>query len=293
MSEIERGNLFVVGGAEDKKRGKVILRRFLDAAGGEKARILVVATASSRPEELLAAYESAFRELGASDIRLCYHEQRADAQDADQIAALRQATGVYFTGGDQLKLVTTLGGTEFARALHECYRSGLQIGGTSAGASAMSTVMIARGHGRSAPRLASVRLSPGLGILRRVIVDQHFQERDRIGRLMAAVLRNPYMLGFGVDEDTAFIVSPAGRVEVLGKGTLTIVDGAELIGSSIAKVKENQPIAFAGIKIHVLGTGWEFDIRSRGITVPHRHDTANSSATPLVATSTIPEGDTK
>ena len=292
MSKPTRGNLFVVGGAEDKERGKLILRRFLDAAGAEAARILVVATASARPEKLLADYESAFRELGASDINLCYQEQRADAQDPAVIALLRRATGVYFTGGDQLKLVTTLGGTGFASALHDCYRSGLHIGGTSAGASAMSTVMIARGRGRSAPRLASVRLSPGLGILRRVIVDQHFQERDRIGRLMAAVLRNPYMLGFGIDEDTAFIVSPDGRVEVLGRGTLTIVDGAELIGSSIADMKENEPIAFAGMKVHVLGTGWEFQIGSRAITVPHHHHTP-ASASDLITTSTIPEGDTE
>ncbi|MCH7602574.1 MAG: cyanophycinase [Planctomycetes bacterium] len=292
MSKPTRGNLFVVGGAEDKERGKLILRRFLDAAGAEAARILVVATASARPEKLLADYESAFRELGASDIHLCYQEQRADAQDPAVIALLRRATGVYFTGGDQLKLVTTLGGTGFASALHDCYRSGLHIGGTSAGASAMSTVMIARGRGRSAPRLASVRLSPGLGILRRVIVDQHFQERDRIGRLMAAVLRNPYMLGFGIDEDTAFIVSPDGRVEVLGRGTLTIVDGAELIGSSIADMKENEPIAFAGMKVHVLGTGWEFQIGSRAITVPHHHHTP-ASASDLITTSTIPEGDTE
>ena len=292
MSKPARGNLFVVGGAEDKERGKLILRRFLDAAGAEAARILVVATASARPEKLLADYESAFRELGASDINLCYQDQRADAQDPAVIALLRRATGVYFTGGDQLKLVTTLGGTGFASALHDCYRSGLHIGGTSAGASAMSTVMIARGRGRSAPRLASVRLSPGLGILRRVIVDQHFQERDRIGRLMAAVLRNPYMLGFGIDEDTAFIVSPDGRVEVLGRGTLTIVDGAELIGSSIADMKENEPIAFAGMKVHVLGTGWEFQIGSRAITVPHHHHTP-ASASDLITTSTIPEGDTE
>ncbi len=126
-----------------------------------------------------------------------------------------------------------------------------------------------------------------------MIVDQHFQERDRIGRLMAAVLRNPYMLGFGIDEDTAFIVSPEGRVEVLGRGTLTIVDGAELIGSNIADVKENQPIAFAGIKVHVVGTGWEFDIGSRSVSVPHHHLHPVASPTNQVATSTIPEGDAR
>lgn len=268
MTEPSKGTLFVVGGAEDKDRSKLILGRFLEAAGGEDARLLIVATASSRPKDVLDVYETAFSELGARNMVLCHSQQRSEAQDPDLIASLQQATGVYFTGGDQLKLVSTLGGTEFATELHDRYQSGLHIGGTSAGAAAMSTVMIARGRGRSSPRLASVRMSPGLGILRRVIVDQHFQERDRLGRLMAAILRNPYMLGFGIDEDTAFIVSPEGQVEVLGRGTLTIVDGSDLIGSSIADVKENQPIAFAGMKVHVLGTGWEFDIPSRTITFP-------------------------
>jgi cyanophycinase len=263
-----RGSLFVVGGAEDKHRGRLILNRFVETAGGTDARVIVVSTASTEPEQRLAEYEKAFRELGVRDLHLCFQQQRADAQDPELIAVLRRATGVYFTGGDQLRLTTTLGGTAIARTLHEAYRGGLHIGGTSAGASALSTVMIARGRGRSAPRLSSIRLSPGLGILRRVIVDQHFQERDRIGRLMAAVLRNPYMLGFGIDEDTAFIVDADSRVEVIGKGTLTIVDGDELLGSSIADAKEHEPLAFAGMKVHVLGPGWTFDIPTRRVGVP-------------------------
>lgn len=276
-----KGCLFVVGGAEDKERGKLILRRFVETAGGGAARILVIATASSEPEVLVHAYERAFRELGVREIRLAFQTQRADAQEASLIESVQWATGVYFTGGDQLRLVTTLGGTDFARALHARHAEGLHIGGTSAGASALSTVMIARGRGRSAPRLSSVRLSPGLGILRRVIVDQHFQERDRLGRLIATVLRNPYMLGFGIDEDTAFVVDGDGRVQVVGKGTLTVVDGQDLVASNIASVKEHQPLAFAGMKVHVLSEGWEFDLGSRRVHVPH--DRMLETAAPLAA----------
>jgi len=262
-----KGCLFVVGGAEDKQNGKLILRRFVETSGGADARILVVATASTAPEAQFPVYENAFRELGVEQLHLTYQQQRSDAQDPALVDLVRWATGIYFTGGDQLRLVTTLGGTKFAYALHEQYRNGLHVGGTSAGASALSTVMIARGKGRSQPRLSSVRLSPGLGILRRVIVDQHFQERDRLGRLIATVLRNPYMLGFGVDEDTAFVVEAGQRVQVLGKGTLTVVDGHDLDETNITELREHQPIAFAGIKVHVLAEGWEFDIETREVHV--------------------------
>ena len=269
MPESSRGNLFVVGGAEDKERGKLILRRFLDAAGADEARILVVATASSTSPRNFSP-PTKTRSASWGHVTSACATRSSGPTPRIRTSSNRSVgpPGSTSPAATSFRLVTTLGGTTFASVLHDRYRSGLHIGGTSAGASAMSTVMIARGHGRSAPRLSSVRLSPGLGILRRVIVDQHFQERDRIGRLMAAVLRNPYMLGFGIDEDTAFIVSPGGRVEVLGRGTLTIVDGAELIGSNIADVKEHEPIAFAGIKVHVVGTGWEFDILARGVTVP-------------------------
>ena len=266
---LRRGQLFVVGGAEDKERGRLILRRFVAAAGGSDARVVVVATASREPEELLRQYRVAFRSLGVGDLYECWQDRRADGDGPALVDAVRRASGVYFTGGDQLRLVATLGGTDFAAMLHRRHAEGLHIGGTSAGASALSTVMIARGRGRAAPRLSSVRLSPGLGILRRVIVDQHFRERDRIGRLMAAVLRNPYMLGFGIDEDTAFIVSPGGRVEVIGRGTLTIVDGHGLIASTIADARDHDRLAFAGMSVHVLGPEWTFDIDTRRARIPN------------------------
>ena len=141
-------------------------------------------------------------------------------------ARLDKATGVYFTGGDQRRLVALLGGTDFAERLKVRYAEGLHLGGTSAGASAMSAVMIGRGQGRRAPRISSVRLAPGLGILPDIIVDQHFRERERLGRLMTAVIENPGHLGFGIDEDTAFIKSsPTARSRSSARGTLTIVDG--------------------------------------------------------------------
>lgn len=271
MNPSRKGSLFVVGGAEDRNGHKLILRRFIEESGGTSARIVVIATASSEAEKSLRIYEAAFADLGVKELHLSWQRHRIDAEDESLIEATNNATGIFFTGGDQLKLATTLGGTGFTRAMHARYREGTHIGGTSAGASALCTVMIARGHGKRAPRLSSVRLSPGLGILRRVIVDQHFQERDRFGRLIAAVIRNPYMLGFGIDEKTAFIVDPKGDVEVIGKGTLTIVDGSNLQDSNVAAVGENQPLAFAGITLHVLAPGWGFNINTRELQLPEDH----------------------
>ena len=268
MARTHSGHLFVIGGAEDKHQGRLILRQFVESAGGADARILVVATASSVPEEVLALYEEAFKALDVQHVELVYHEHRLDADGPAAIATLEGATGVYFTGGDQLRLVSVIGGTAFAALLHKRVREGLHVGGTSAGAAAMSAVMIARGNRRAAPRLSSIRLSPGLGIIERVIIDQHFQERGRLGRLVAAVLRNPYLLGFGIDEDTAFIVDPAGEVSVLGSGTLTIVDGGGIVHSNVPDVAEGQPLAFAGIGLHVLAEGWGFNIFDRTLHLP-------------------------
>lgn len=280
MNPTVKGSLFVVGGAEDRNGHKLILRRFAEESGGSAARIVVIGTASSQAEKVLQTYEAAFTDLGVKELHLSWQRHRIDAEDEALIEATNNATGIFLTGGDQLKLATTLGGTGFARAMHARYRQGTHIGGTSAGASALSTVMIARGRGRRAPRLSSVRLSPGLGILRRVIVDQHFQERDRFGRLIAAVIKNPYMLGFGIDEKTAFIVNPESEVEVIGKGTLTIVDGLNLKASNVTEVREHQPLAFAGITLHVLAPGWGFNINTREIRLPDDHHAQDEPGNP-------------
>ena len=262
------GALFVVGGAEDRKGAKLILRQFTETAGGRAARLLVIASASTIPDEVLAEYEAAFTDIGVGHLDPCFQRSRSEVDTPELLAKLEDATGVYFTGGDQLRLVSVLGGTAFARRLRERHAEGLPLGGTSAGASAMSAVMIGRGQGRRTPRVSAVRLAPGLGVLPEIIVDQHFRERDRLGRLITAVIENPGHLGFGIDEDTAFIVDPDGMVSVSGRGTLTIVDGHELTGSSIAEGKDNQPLAYAGIRLHGLAPGWRFDTNTRTVHQP-------------------------
>ncbi len=261
------GKIFVVGGAEDKVAARTVLNRFVKAAGGSQARLVVIATPSSIPQAMLTTYKQVFSDLGVSRLTLAAPMNHGDADEPSLLEALGDATGVYFTGGDQLKLTSQLGGTQAIALLHERLAEGsVVLGGTSAGASAMSTVMIARGRAARAPRLSTVHLSPGLGFIRRVIIDQHFQERDRYGRLIAAVLHNPYMLGFGVDEDTAFILDGNGDVEIVGRGTLTIVDAAGIGFSTIHGVSASQPVAFSNLKLHVLGAGHSYNIDTRTVT---------------------------
>ncbi len=272
------GALFVVGGAEDRSGARLILRQFAEAAGGPDARILVIATASTTPDEVMTEYRGAFGDLAIGQLDLAAPATRAEVDEPSLLARLDEATGVYFTGGDQMRLVSILGGTDFSARLRQRYATGLALGGTSAGASAMSAVMIGRGRGKRTPRLSSVRLAPGLGVLPSVIVDQHFRERDRLGRLVTAVIQNPGLLGFGIDEDTAFTLDRDGEVNVLGKGTLTIVDGRHIEGSNIAEVRDHEPLAFAGVRLHTLAPGWGFNINSRSVRL-----SADTPAAPRVA----------
>ncbi len=263
-----RGAIFAIGGREVPGSDLEVLSTFVSCCGGPGARLVVLSAASRDPASRRRVYDEAFQTLGVTEIGHFHQQQREQASDPAVLAAVDAADGVFFTGGSQLKLVSTIGGTPLATRLAERHRNGLTLGGSSAGASAMSAVMIARGSGRMAARLGSVRMSPGLGYLREIIVDQHFRERDRFGRLLAAVLCNPSLLGFGLDENTAFVLDATGQVSVCGSGTLTIVDGAQLQSTNIDAVPDYAPAAFAGMRLHVLSAGWNFDLKTRRVEAP-------------------------
>ncbi|MBW2421372.1 MAG: cyanophycinase [Deltaproteobacteria bacterium] len=264
----DRGALFAIGGREARSGDAAVLGHFVSLCGGPAARLVVLTTASRDPQKRVREYREAFRSLGVEQLSFFHQDRRGEAEDPALLAAVDRADGVFFAGGGQLKLVTTLGGTALESRLRERHCAGLHLGGTSAGAAAMSAVMIARGQGRSSARLSSVRMSPGLGFLPRVIVDQHFRERDRFGRLLAAVLCNPSMLGFGLDEDTAFLLDPRDRVSVFGSGTLTIIDGSDLEESNVDRLPEDAPVAFAGMRMHVLSEGWSYDLAEGRVQAP-------------------------
>jgi cyanophycinase len=262
--EIIGGHLLVIGGAEDKYNERRILRKFLELAGGEGANILIVPVSSDFPEFAADVYVQAFRRLGVANPRVLRATSRQDVVSADADAVLDGINGVFMTGGDQMRLTSVLGGTLFAQKLrHKVAETDLVLAGTSAGAAAMSTAMIVRGDATSHPHKNSVRISPGLGFLKNIIIDQHFTERGRISRLITAVSYNPYNLGIGIDENTAIILNKEGMLEVFGAGTATIVDGSQITYNEIAEVDDFQPFSVTGVQIHILRDGLIYDYFGR------------------------------
>jgi cyanophycinase len=262
--EIIGGHLLVIGGAEDKYNERRILKKFLALAGGERAEVLIVPVASDFPEFAADVYTQAFRNLGVANPRVLRATSRQDVFQADPESLLDGVSGVFITGGDQMRLVSLLGGTKFADKLRRLVReTDVVLAGTSAGAAGMSTSMIVRGESTSHPHKNSVRLSPGLGFLKNIIIDQHFTERGRISRLITAVSYNPYNLGIGIDENTAIILDGKGKLEVYGAGSATVVDGSQITYNEIAEVDEFQPFSVCGVQLHVLRDGLIYDYLDR------------------------------
>ena len=262
--EVIGGHLLVIGGAEDKYNERRILKKFLSLAGEENAEVLIVPVASDFPEFAADVYTQAFRNLGVANPRVLRATARQDVFQADPDELLDGVTGVFITGGDQMRLVSILGGTKFAAKLRHLVReTNIVLAGTSAGAAGMSTSMIVRGESTSHPHKGSVRLSPGLGFLKNIIIDQHFTERGRISRLITAVSYNPYNLGIGVDENTAIILNSDGIMEVYGSGSVTIVDGSVITYNEIAEVEDNQSFSVCGVQMHILRDGLIYDFINR------------------------------
>jgi len=265
---VTRGKLFLVGGKDGRNDDRVLIDRFVQISGGAAARVLVITSASETPERHLEEYTRAFQESGVREVTVVHAEERAASEGSSLLSLLDRVDGVYFSGGGQRRLLGAMGSTRFDDRLRKRHRQGLHVGGTSAGASAMSSVMIA-GDGRDPVQQSPVELSTGFGLLPEVIVDQHFQQRERLSRLIAAVVRNPSLLGFGLDEGTAVEIDALGCGRVFGKGALTVVDGSRLRGSSPPDSNEpDRPAAFTGMRLHVLTEGWGYDLATRKAKSP-------------------------
>ena len=258
----QRGWIIPIGGAEDKESRRRILRRFVELCGGSDADIVVIPTASRKPDTG-SRYEDLFDRLDAGRVTSIDFAQREDGGRDDYLRRLEKANGVFFTGGNQLRISTILGGTPAAKMIRERNAHGVHVAGTSAGASILSEHMIAFGKEGSSPRAGSVRLAPGLGLTNRFIIDQHFRQRDRLGRLVAALAYNPFAIGIGLDEDTAAFINPDNVIEVEGSGSVTIVDAAGLSFSSMAEVSQSQPVCLLGLKVHILVEGANFNLHTR------------------------------
>ncbi|MCH6483882.1 cyanophycinase [Pseudoxanthomonas sp. LH2527] len=258
----QRGWIIPIGGAEDKETNPRILARFVELSGGADADIVVIPTAS-RLKESGPRYEELFRGMGAPRVDVLDFDTRRDCQEEGRLARLAEASGIFFTGGNQLRLSTILGGTQVARCIRSRNAQGVTVAGTSAGAGFLSEHMIAFGTEGSSPRASSVRLAPGLGLTNRFVIDQHFRQRDRLGRLTAALGYNPFAIGIGLDEDTAAFISPDDTLEVEGSGAVTVVDAHDLQFSSMAQAGEDDPVCLLGLGVHILIAGATFNLHTR------------------------------
>jgi cyanophycinase len=258
------GTLFVIGGAEAKLRRRTVLGALVAAAGGTEARIAVVSSASSLGNEVVEVYKTVFTSLGAHQIISLRPESRAQAHDADLAKALAEVSGIFFTGGNQLKLSSFITGTPFGDAIKRAHEQGTVVGGTSAGASVLAEHMIAFGAGGATPKQRMSQLSAGLGLLPSVVIDQHFEQRNRYGRLLSLVAQSPSLLGLGVDEDTAAVIHNDSRLEVIGRGAVTVVDGQNMVSDAFV-AKRTAPLLVSGAVLHVLPAGSQFNLATRAL----------------------------
>src|SRR3954452_3220152 len=276
------GPLMIIGGAEDKLRKRTILKDFVTAAGGSDARIAVIPTASSIGDEVVEVYDALFRRLGAAEVRACRPESREEPADPDLVKVLDEATGVFMTGGNQLKLSPIVCGTPVGDAVVRAHSGGAVVGGTSAGASIQSSHMVAFGVGGTTPKQRMTQVAAGLGLLDTTVIDQHFDQRNRYGRLLMIVAQSPQLLGIGVDEDTCATVTLEAGHEVLrvtGRGAVTILDPARLVTNSY-EAKRSSPLLASGIVLHVLPAGAAFDLSAREL-LPHAIPVSEEDAAEL------------
>jgi cyanophycinase len=258
----KRGFIVPIGGAEDQEGSSYILRKFIEVSGGSRARVVIIPTAS-KLEDTGRRYEKLFRQLGADEAKSLPFNSRDDAAKSEWLDYIEKANAIFVTGGNQLRLSTILGGTPVARAIRRANARGVTVGGTSAGAAILSEHMIAHGAEGHTPHAGAVALVPGFGLTNRIMIDQHFRQRDRLGRLLTALAYNPFAVGVGLDEDTAAFIDHTRKLTVVGSGAITIIDAAELTHSSIAETKAGRPVCMTNVRLHVLIDGGTFDLETR------------------------------
>ncbi|MGH2686186.1 MAG: cyanophycinase [Actinomycetota bacterium] len=270
------GAVMIIGGAEDKRRDRVILSRFVEMAGGLDGSIVVVSTASSMGEEAAARYAEVFKGLGAGHVTGIRPLTREQANAQEVLEPMSDATGVFLTGGNQLRLVSVVGGTRLEDAMVSAHDRGAVVAGTSAGASAVAAHMVAFGRSGASPKHRMIHLSAGLGLVEGIVVDQHFEQRGRWGRLLAAVALSPRLIGIGLDEDTAAIIYTDRTLEVIGRGAITVVDGS-MVTTDAHHIKGHRPMMVSGAAVHALPSGYGFDLRGRTLIDPNEAEEAEAS----------------
>ncbi|WP_319421940.1 cyanophycinase [Pleurocapsa sp. FMAR1] len=256
------GQLIIIGGAEDKEGECTILREFVRRAGGREAKIVIMTVATGLPGEVGNDYRRIFSDMGVDVIDVVDTERQEDVDSPRDLEVIENSTGVFFTGGDQSRITGLLKDTEIDNLLHRKFTQGLVIGGTSAGAAMMPDIMIVEGEGETNPRVDSVTLEPGIGFLSQVAINQHFAQRGRLGRFISALIQQPAVLGFGIDENTAIAVN-GDEVEVIGEGAVTIIDVSDIEYTNLKKSLHDESLAICGAKLHILPCGYRFNLQQR------------------------------
>lgn len=268
MSKKSKGPLIIIGGreeiGEDQKR--LVLAEVARCAARGKKNLLIVTVATHLPEALGKDYLRAFASLGLAHVEVLDIRNRAQAFEEENLSKLSSACAIFFTGGDQLRITSQIGGTPLFRRMLQIHEEGGVIAGTSAGAAAVPDTMLISGAGKESPRVASLGMAPGLGLLKGVVVDSHFAERGRLGRLLGAVAQNPQNLGIGIDENTALIVENERLCRVIGSGAVYIIDGAHIGYSSLSEDRLHQSLSIHDLRLHVLGHGDTYDLTARRAT---------------------------
>ena len=260
MNDATPGPLIVIGGHEDKTGERLILRAVAERLRG--GRLVLATIASHEPDGYFESYQDAFKDLGVTDLVELYVGDRGETHDLDKLSVLDGAGGVFFTGGDQLRISSQIGDTPIEQRIRAIHDAGGVVAGTSAGASVMSETMLVGGASSESHRIGDLRMAPGLGLIRDAIIDQHFAQRGRIGRLLGAVAHNPRILGVGIDEDTAILVE-GDRFSVLGSGAVYVVDGEDVTQSNIAEARSASALSLHDVRLHVLAAGDSFDLGQR------------------------------
>jgi cyanophycinase len=257
-----KGKLVAIGGGEDKKGESAILKKFIRLAGGSRARVVVMTVATDVPKESAAEYRRVFKKLGVEDLHVVDVSIRKDALEEKALKLIEGATALFFTGGDQIHVTSLLGGTRMHELIDKRYSDGLVIGGTSAGAAMMSNSMIIRGDSNCNPRFGAMEIGPGMNFLPGAMIDTHFSQRGRIGRLLTAVAHYPQDIGLGIDENTAIAVN-GGQFEVLGEHSVTVVDAGDITYTNLPDLAKDEPLALHGVQVHVLSEGHKYDLEKR------------------------------
>jgi cyanophycinase len=263
MNAKPKGRLIIIGGHEDKEGERTILKAVAHRAHGDRGRLVIVTVASQQPEELGREYRALFKDLGVGEVDVVDIRTRDEATDQKNVDKIADAKVVFFTGGDQLRITSQIGDSPVFQCMHECYRKGATIAGTSAGAAAMPETMLIAGASDKSNQISALEMAPGLAFMQGVVIDSHFAERGRMGRLLGAVAQNPRNIGLGIDEDTAIVVSGQERFEVIGSGAVYVVDGMGISYSSLSEQHPEGIVTIYDVKLHVLGQDDQYDLHAR------------------------------